>query len=707
MTYYIISAIILVMLVAVVLYVLFNILRKHGSDRTKYIRGFKTGDCAFVYFFAIPLFYMGQLYVGRHWFFSFFKALEYSAKMVVLDFNISEVETLMEANPLFEITMLMCFIIGAANSALLFISLVYQYIYYGLSLLRWRLSRKKHILLVGNTRTNREIADSVQDALVYIYDELAKDDINDLYEERYNYIIGSSKKSHFEDLAAHLICRKRPIDVTIIVNTEDDSKNFEYAGKLTDIINRLYQQDARDETASKIDDTIKRFKKTNVYLIRGKNYSALYEEIEKKSYGCVRIIDKFSEMAIDFVQNYPLTQFMDSSIIDSATGLIDDSYNINVELYGFGGVNREIFLTSVASNQFITMRDGAIVPKKVRYHIFDREEVNASRDLGVNYYRYRNEILNNPNVKPSDYLEFPELPAEEFFYKLDIDSSFLFDKMSDIHKGAKEYTYAIISYGEDMDNVSLAQNLLNIVKRYRIKNYYIFARVNENAEMYDLFKNENCFAFGDEKALIYNIKSIEQNEIVEHGYMLHRDYLLNNAEDKSPAHMEEVMKQAEYNWFVELSAFKRKSNYYSVIGLKFKLNMIGLDFIRKEEDTLNQAITREEYFRIYNDGNVYNLTVMEHFRWMAFHITNGYIPATIDSIKNARDDNGRPTNGRDEAHCIHPNITTMAGLEVFAHIKMERDGSSYETADVIKNDRIVMGGAYDTLTRNGYVLIHK
>ena len=75
---------------------------------------------------------------------------------------------------------------------------------------------------------------------------------------------------------------------------------------------------------------------------------------------------------MDFVGKYPLTQFMTSEQIDYKTSLLRKNVEINVAMIGFGKTNRQIFLTSVANNQFLIENNGEKILKKVRYHIFDK-----------------------------------------------------------------------------------------------------------------------------------------------------------------------------------------------------------------------------------------------------------------------------------------------------------------------------------------------
>lgn len=616
MVYNIVSAIALTALVVFTTIVVLKIVTKTGSERTKYVRSFKQGECAVIYFIAIPLFYMGMMYGGGSWFFSFFNALEASAKMVVLDFKTEDISLLLEDNILYKITILCCFVIGAANSALLFISILAQYISYANNAFIWNASAKKHVMIIGNTASGRKLVTSADKELAYIYDEMSKEDESTLYEEHIRYLSKRMYGRHFAKMIRKTILKKDR-DFTIIINTEDDRKNYEYAEAVSGVIVSLAQE--KKEHA----DIVAMFNRLKVFVIRGREYSTLYDEVENKSYGCIHVISRYSQIALDFIEKYPLTKFMGEDILDTSTALVKDDVNINVELFGFGNVNREVFFATVASSQFLTLRDGKLANKIVQYHIFDKDNVEDERELGQEYYRYRDEVLRKTEEKDK-YLELPCLPGEEHFYKLDIETNTLMDTVSRIHKDKKSYTYAVISYGADMDNVALAQILINTKHRNNLENFYVFARVSGEASNYAVFAEPNCFAFGDEDELLYNIKRLEKDDINKQSIMrkIGYDIIAKNANSKS-ADFDKLVTEAEYKWYIKDTPFARKSNLYCVMNYRFKFNAIGLDYVRAEEAGTSKPLSKEEYMSIYCGENRRNLMIMEHYRWCAFHICHG------------------------------------------------------------------------------------
>ena len=180
---------------------------------------------------------------------------------------------------------------------------------------------------------------------------------------------------------------------------------------------------------------------------------------------------------MDFIDRYPLTLFMNGEQIDYESSLVKNDVNINLALIGFGRTNQEIFLTSVANNQFLCEKDGKIQLKKVNYHIFDKERAENNKNLNHSYYRYKSELA---DMKAEDYLPLPSLPAEEIFYRTDInDREFYTQLRAVVTKSKKDANFVIISFGDDLENIDLAQKLVEKRREWDIENLVIFVRVRK------------------------------------------------------------------------------------------------------------------------------------------------------------------------------------------------------------------------------------
>ena len=75
------------------------------------------------------------------------------------------------------------------------------------------------------------------------------------------------------------------------------------------------------------------------------NHQAAYQEVIDGAYGCIAYVDKYQQIAMDFIEHYPFAKFMDERHVDYQTSLIRKDVNINVVMLGFGKTNRQIFFT--------------------------------------------------------------------------------------------------------------------------------------------------------------------------------------------------------------------------------------------------------------------------------------------------------------------------------------------------------------------------
>lgn len=163
----------------------------------------------------------------------------------------------------------------------------------------------------------------------------------------------------------------------------------------------------------------------NAYVFGEPENKSTFLKFVKRTSGLVHYVNKYKLVAYDFVYNYPLTEFMDDEQIDYATATVKSGVSLNVALIGFGKANRQIFLTSVENNQFMSIEDGKFVPKAVNYWIYDKKDARNDKNLNHDYYRFERELGQD------EYLPLPCKPANEKFFELDINDD-------DFYKSLKE-----------------------------------------------------------------------------------------------------------------------------------------------------------------------------------------------------------------------------------------------------------------------------
>lgn len=747
-----VAIICLFLLVIQVVYFVYNLFvktRKNRTSRIKFIRGFKKGKFAMIYFIAIPLYILAYFYNSFNsitFLEAFFKAISKTVLLVVLRFEFADMLPLMLDNPLYAFTTYFCFTLVTINAILFSFSLFGQNMWhwFGLKLFKW--SRKEKLIIIGNNEDNHNIYLSDDDRFSKILiDEFSNEEIDKLYFSKILY------KQEFSIKFIDSILKKyKKRNIKIVINNyktdirygkyfieQDDEKNIAIANQLIELLSK-YSSD--DELLSKV----------NIYIFGDPKFESVYTEIMENGFGTITYINKYQKVAIDFINQFPLTKFMTEKQIDYKTTFIKPNIDINVILIGFGKANSQIFLTSVANNQFLTLDDNKKpIIKKVDYHIFDREKTDNDKNLNHNYYRFKNEM---EKVIKEDYLPLPDLPANEYFDTLDInDKNFYTDIKKILGKSKDNVNYIIIAFGSDLENIDLAQKLVQKKREWEINNLTIFVKVRKTSnESKELIKY-GCHYIGNEKDIIFNINNIINDKFYNMALMRDEVYgieykikeeglklITNNV-------LNENHKSVRHKWHIKKTQIERESNLYGCLSIRSKLNLLGFDCLPKEEVLNNpnkyEVISEEEYMKVYAHKDILNvldcdfsidentinplegkkiydyplvfletkrknLAVLEHQRWNSFMISKGMIPSSIKEIESLNE-KGQCTKGKNYTFRRHGNITTFDGLITFRKIVSKINKDDERKNDVICYDYQILDDAYWLLTKNGYLIVRR
>ncbi len=850
MTYYIISALCILALLAILVYTIVRIFRKKGAERTKAIRDFKKGQCAIVYIPAIPLYWLGFVFSGEQIFPSFFNSVNKVFSLVVLRYDTGDIEPLMNENIVYAIAVYFCFILVAANAMLFTISFLYQKVWMWFKNRSWGKAHSTKILIIGHNKENVKIYDSEKNASKMILDDIAdkdsaelffrktvhkstkdvskdvKERLDDFFENLKISLGDNTKNSEnkpeeetqakVEDKAKEKKTSKKTTveegsvetpeekakkesaeKLMIIINTQDDEKNIRYCQDIIlwlknhfelNILKKSEETlEEREKSANEDEDTKKAkkeeekekekenrekfilyYSRIQIYVFGNPIHEDIYNSLVESSFGALRYVNKYRQIAVDFINKYPLTEFMNENQIDVETSTIKKGVDLNVLMIGFGKANKQIFLTSVANNQFLcdtsTYLDKplrkSIVSKLVNYHIFDYDNANNNKNLNHSYYRYGNEIKKSW-VK--DCLPLPPKPSRDKYYNLDInDGKFYSAVKSIISSGNNDINYIIISFGTDLENIDLAQKLLQKKNEWNVRNCYVFVKVRSGNSDHSIFARNDCYLIGNENECVYNVKAIDDNRITEMAKMRNRsyalEYSLRNEHDKdySEDTIREIYTNADYDWYVKKTQFERESNIYACLSLRSKLHMMGLDYVekineepvgekkkkkdkkdkKKDNNEQNEKSTEAskiihlnkdeyearyarddeikplevvsvdgrrivEYGMEYQDSRRKTLAIQEHYRWNSFMISKGFIPATVNEIEIGE------KNGKDYMLRKHGNLTTFDGLIKFRKTVAKAKGCTEASADVIQYDYQLMDDAYWLLEKNAFSICEK
>ena len=726
MAYQIITAICLAVLVFEVLLVIVSILTKNREERIVFIRSFKKGKCAIIYFTAIPLYCMAYVFNGENFINAFFMTIPEIANLVVLKYDFSDIAALMSTYKIYEFTIYFCYILIAINAMMFALSLTAQYIWNFNNSIKNSLSKKDELIIFGNNSENIDIYNSDKNFAKSIIDNFSGESSSKLYLKNVVHFSVTNTLSFIQNKIKKVLKEnKRRV---VIINTGSDEQNM--------LICRHFIA-----TVKNLDINLRQtvFDRLKIFVFGDSRYQTIYDDILHDGFGIITCVNKYQKVAMDYINKYPLTSFLNENQIDYNSACIKDGVNLNVCFIGFGKTSQQIFLTSVANNQFISKTDGEPTLKQVNYHIFDKENAQNNKNLNHSYYRYKNEINDS---KPSEYLPLPKLPSLETYYNLDINDTNFYSKIKTVFGASKnDANFIVIAFGTDLENIDLAQKLVEKRAEWGLDNLNIFVKVRKFHKEQTLLNQEGCYFIGNEKDVVYNLNKILEDDIQKMAKMRDEIYELEYHIHKkgeaatTPKFIEDIFKTANKKWYTDKTQLERESSLYCCLSLRSKLNLLGLDYVDNSDS--REAVSEAEFLNIYANGDMpdvskynitangkkiveyplnfkkskrYNLAVLEHLRWNSFMLSKGVIPATKEQIlieKGLKDGELKFTNGRNYKLRRHGNVTTFEGLKEFRKMVAERDGALEIEKDVIKYDYQILDDAYWLITSCGKKIVKK
>ena len=752
--YSIFSLILLIPIIFVPALFLFKYIDKNRSGRIEFVRSFKMGDCIWMYISAIPLYWIGMIYQSNgKMLLSLFNAIKLSLGLVVLDYDTSDISNLMADEPIYNFAIFLSFFLVTLNALLFALSLFSQTLWEKCQIHAFNKSKKEKLVIVGNNEDSLKVylSEKTRDAM--ILDDLGKDEKAELYIKGIRYISKSGKDSGKTEADGEIsgteiekYCCRQLTDcfsdskrsLVMVINTRDDKKNISLCHKIIEATKQYFLNKENKEKAGMLS-------RIRIYVFGSADYAAIYADLVKMSKGSIHYVNKHRQIAIDFIDKYPLTAFMTDEQIDYDTSLIRKGVKINVALIGFGKTNRQLLLTSVANNQFLSLNDnGEIAFKPVNYYIFDKEHAEKNKNLNHSYYRFKNEfeqkIKEQEEGDRDSYLPFPALPAEEKYEKLNVNDPDIYKNIEAALSGSNSFNYVVISYGSDLENVDMAKKIIEKKQEWALENTYIFVRIKDGNDYYDIFNRDDCFMIGEDTQTIYNIEKIVNGRFENMAMMRNRLYALerkitekkqetddDHGAENSPVSVEDVYAEADCDWYIRNTQFERESNLYACLSLRSKLHLMGLDYVPENAKGNPNAMENSDYLDIYAKGDlpVYyddlfaegkqivkygldfkdsrrkTMAIHEHSRWNSYMLTQGFVPSSKHDIL---------TDGKKGKNYLlrrHGNLTSFDGLLEFRRMVAKQQGKQEIETDVIKYDYQLLDDAYWLLSKNGYRIVKK
>lgn len=722
MIYSIVSIIVLIILCGLYLGYAIKFFTLKRAERISFIKTFKNGKGYIIYLAAYPLCFAAELYAGTPSLEAFFNAVKSSVDLVVAKFDFST--PLFNENPIYKCVVFVCLILVTLNAVVLTASIFYQSVANFFGTVKFNFDKDTKCIIIGCNENSKAIYQSCADKAV-IVGIFSKEEKDQMFVQKITYKSLPNEKRLYlwlDEKIDYLAKKYRGSHskLNIIVNTQNDTKNLDLCGRFVSFISTRNQ-----ETYDNVD----------LYVFGNREFEDVYSRYENQSKGTLHYVNEHRQIAVDFIDNHPMTEFMNDKHIDYATSLLYPDVEINVAIVGFGRVNQQILKTSVANNQFLTKNiDGVLAPKRVNYYLYDKNQSGEHKNLNHTYYRYEHEFFNKNSeitVRQDDYLPLPPLPAFTEYKKSNINSLDFYDDVKSVLKNRERtLNFVVVALGDDYQNVDVANKLVAKIKEWNLNNCKIAVRIRDD-EIFGKINlcadSEICTPFGNQLKVVYDYAHVVNEKFTEMAILRNFGYDVEKNMSKTLVGEEEKRKSRAL-WHLKRTLTEKESNVYACLSLRLKLNLMGLDYVNK--DAKIKGITYDEYMKIYAENDlpdVYqtqgaddclaikyplnfkdsrrkNLAVLEHYRWNSFMLTSGFVPSSIEMIKTEKVD-GKYTNGKNYQIRRHGNLTTFDGLVEFRKIIAERDNCDEKSVDVIKYDYQILDGAYQSLTASGYKIV--
>lgn len=496
-----------------------------------------------------------------------------------------------------------------------------------------------------------------------------------------------------------LWCEKGEIDKTPIFQKPLSVDGFKYLSKFKNVEFVIFADDETSaRTANYFIESLdeKDYTDSNIFLtiVIAQKYSHVYETIVEKGRGLIKVVNKHEIMAKEVIKKYPLSKFLDTRFVES-NGLVKEECTIQAIFVGYGNVNQNLYLNTVMNSQFATTLNGKLTTKTVKYHIIEKENKQYNKELNHTLFR-----IDSNEFNTSSYFPVPDAIHDTRYLQLNINDKEFYQTFDEIAQTPNSKTFVYISIDDDIENLDLVLKLQEHIDYYGLKDIVLFVRIRD----FDSIKH----LFAAEKAL---------KDIIVYGS--YKDYIigdvlfdrkLDNASISAATQYEKSRDGAKstypikprHNWSA-IGVYKQESNRYAVLNINFKLNLLGFSLYDESLPSVNST----SFYDVYDHDNErsnnarlnYDLKTpfkardvmafIEHSRWNAFHIANGYIPLpkhllTLDSNK-------------DMYLKLHGCLTTFEGLIDYQNhlIAQIKDDSLTPEEKIFKVD--VIKYDYDTL----------
>lgn len=416
------------------------------------------------------------------------------------------------------------------------------------------------------------------------------------------------------------------------------------------------------------------------------------EIIEKQK--CESFIEIFSTndlLVRDFIEKEPLTKHLPSSFINSDTSINKDK-KINVFMLGFNVLSEKILKEHIINNQFVIFDEDEYKNFLVNYKVYlDEKTYQNSTDLL--FLESLEDSLNRLN-KEKKYFPLPSIPYNIKTSFENVLSPVVINEIEDLCKDENSYNIIFIDICDDYDNLDLSSVVKQRLSKYN--NYHLYVRSD-----LEFIEDDVITTYYADFKKLFNHDVIVNDELSILAKKVNEEYFVSYNMTKD--NKEYIMKNKEslaLNEWNSLDSFTMNSNYSASINLRVKLNLLGLDYIKdgkgENTDLIDKAYTLKDKYTYddYFEESIRNgLLAIEHARWNAYHLLNGYLPlASCDiTVKGIEKGKVKYIN-KNKTTKEHACLTTFKGLDSLSqyladksseilNTKVSKDAHDYYQAD--------------------------
>jgi len=509
------------------------------------------------------------------------------------------------------------------------------------------------------------------------------------------------------DLAGIISFKKK---VTVVSFLETDEENLNAALLLSDYLHGKVESE--------------RIKDLNLVcaiqyqnIIRSEHF-----KFSESLHGKLRFFNVSDLIARDFLIKHPVTKYIPERFFDYEGAKLVPEASLAQVFVGFGSTNKEMLVKSICNDQMLGQDYQALVIDK------------DIKDKSLEFQHQARGLFGELEPEDGEYLESPEERFKIEFLEANALSKTFFDE---IRKKVKEngFTRIFVSLGSDKTNLETALEI-----RQRLYEAGLLERVR-------IFSLQKKDTFPQGNLDLLN-KSFPDCPIVFFGSekaVLTEEVLINEKLDGLAKRVAGTYQKArdaekdEAEVWNSLSPFAQESNRMAAYGIRVKLNLIGLDLSETEE-----GISEEEYFACYKlsaeekellrefgpkyveiflrdengrikDNARNNLARLEHLRWNALHLVNGWakLPIADVKVKKPEKEGEKPRLIRkNESLKRHACLTSFEGLDRLTGISLEKfkefnlkQDDALKECEAIRYDFGLMDNLYGLLQNSPYRII--